>query len=91
MLQIHVPPTSPVPFTDDDFKNFELPVPSKGVINQNNDDTILLFDNEQEAVIYADQLEEIGTTVSNRRPEKSLVRDVVTAIRNDEMVRSYLE
>ena len=91
MLQIHVPPTSPTTFTYDDFKNYELPVPSKGVINEVNDETILVFDNEFEAVTYADQLEEIGTNVSNRTPEKCLLRDVVTAIRNDETVRSFLE
>ena len=91
MLQIHVPPTSAKTLTFDDFKNYELPVPSKGIINQQNKDTILTFDNEFEAITYADKLEDIATQVSNHTPEKDLVRDVVTAIRNDELVRNYLD
>lgn len=91
MLPIHIPPISPVPFTYNDFENYRLPIPSKGVINEDDNETVLLFDNEQEAVTYADKLEEIDTNVSRRTPEKSLVREVVTAIRNDEMVRTYLE
>lgn len=91
MLSIHVPPTGPSPFTFEDFKHYNLPVPSKGVIGPVNQETILVFNNEYEAVVYADQLEEIATTVSNHTHEKDMMRDVVTAIRNDELVRTYLQ
>jgi len=39
----------------------------------------------------ADQLEEIVTTVSKSSPLKNIVRDLATAIRNDDMIRNYVE
>ncbi|WP_428331271.1 hypothetical protein [Mucilaginibacter sp.] len=91
MLRINIPATGPTPITSADFENYHLPVPSQGVAAKDNKDTILLFDNEYEAVIYADQLEEIVTTVSKSSPLKNILRDLATAIRNDDSIRNYLE
>lgn len=91
MLSIHVPPTGKKPLTFADFKNYHLPMPSKGIKAKGQNDTILLFDNEHEAVIYADQLEEIVTTVSKTSPLKNILRDLATTIRNDDTIRNYLE
>jgi len=91
MLRINLPPTSPKPITSADFKNYHLPEPSKGVKGKRKNKVFLVFDNEYEAVIYADQLEEIVTTVSKSSPVKNILRDVVTAIRNDDSIRNYLE
>jgi hypothetical protein len=91
MLRIKVPTTTPTPITFEDFKNYELPLPSKGVKANDSKNTVLQFDNEFEAVVYADQLEEIVTTVSKNSPKRSILRDLVTAIRNDDSIRNYLE
>ena len=91
MLRINIPPTGSKPLTFADFKNYQLPMPSKGVKAKGNKETILLFDNEYEAVVYADQLEEIVTTVSKSSPLKNILRDLATAIRNDDSIRNYLE
>jgi hypothetical protein len=91
MLRINLPPTGPAPLTSADFENYHLPIPSKGVKSQGNNNTELLFDNEFEAVVYADQLEEIVVNVSKSSPVRSIMRDMVTAIRNDDTVRNYLE
>ena len=91
MLRINLPPTGPSPITFADFKNYHLPIPSKGVKAKGKKNTVLMFDNEYEAVVYADKLEEIVTTVSKSSPLKNILRDMVTAIRNDDTIRNYLE
>jgi hypothetical protein len=91
MLRISIPPTTKSPITFADFINYRLPIPSKGLKANNNKDTVLQFDNEYEAVIYADQLEEIVTTVSKSSPLRNILRDMATAIRNDDSIRNYLE
>lgn len=91
MLRISIPPTTPTPITSADFKNYHLPVPSNGVTEQAGMHTELIFDNEYEAVVYADELEEIVTTVSKSSPVKNILRDLVTTIRNDDKIRNYLE
>ncbi|MGZ3874668.1 MAG: hypothetical protein ACXVJD_17245 [Mucilaginibacter sp.] len=91
MLRINIPPTGPTKLTSADFKNYHLPIPSKGIKEKRNKETELIFDNEYEAVIYADQLEEIVSTVSKTSPLKNILRDLVTTIRNDDTIRNYLE
>ena len=91
MLRISLPPTGPTPITTADFKNYHLPMPSKGLKAKGNENTILQFDNEYEAVVYADQLEEIVTTVSKSSPLKNILRDMITTIRNDDTIRNYVE
>ena len=65
--------------------------PSRGVKASGKENTELLFDDEDEALIYADQLEEMVTNVSKASPVRSMLRDMVTAIRNDDSIRNYLE
>jgi hypothetical protein len=90
MLRINIPPTGKTKLTFADFKNYQLPIPSKG-IKEKRRNTELIFDNEYEAVVYADQLEEMVTTVSKTSPLKNVLRDLVTTIRNDDTIRNYLE
>lgn len=91
MLRINIPATGTSKLTSADFKNYKLPIPSQGIKQDGNSDTELIFDNEYEAVVYADQLEEIVTTVSKSSPLKNILRDLVTTIRNDDTIRNYLE
>jgi hypothetical protein len=91
MLRIILPPISPKRITSSDFKNYHLPIPSKGVKAFGKKKTVLIFDNEYEALVYADQLEEMVTTVSRSTPLKNILRDLITSIRNDDTIRNYLE
>lgn len=91
MLSINLPQTGPTRVTFSDFVRYHLPMPSKGVKEKNKKDTLLLFDNEYDAVIYADQLEEIVNNTSKSSPVRTILRDMVTAIRNDDSIRNYLE
>jgi hypothetical protein len=91
MLRINLPPTGPTRVTTDYFRKYRLPLPSKGIKARGEKNTELLFDNEDEAVIYADQLEEIVSGVSRGSQLRSMLRDMVTAIRNDDSIRNYLE
>ena len=91
MLRINLPPTGPTRVTFADFRKYRLPIPSKGIKERGKKETVLQFDNEDEAVIYADHLEEIVTNVSKNSPVRSILRDMVTAIRNDDTIRNYLE
>ena len=91
MLRIILPPISPKQITSTDFKNYQLPFPSKGIRALGKKKTVLQFDNEFEAVVYADQLEEMVVNVSKSSPLKNILRDLITSIRNDDTIRNYVE
>jgi len=90
MLSIIIPSWTKAPVTLRDFISYRLPVPSKGIEEQSLS-TVLVFDNEYEAIVYADQLEEIYDRVGKRSPLRHVIRDAATAIRNDDRIRNYLE
>jgi hypothetical protein len=59
MLRISIPSNGPSKINFSSFMNYLLPVPPKGIDSEVNNDAVLLFDNEEEAKIYADRLKEL--------------------------------
>jgi hypothetical protein len=90
MLRIAIPSTGDSQLTFNSFEKFSVPPPPNGVDAEVNNDVILLFDDEQQAVDYADSLFEVGTELENdKTPQKLIVNDIVTAIYNNDFVRSF--
>ena len=72
------------------FEEYELPQPPNGIDAEINNDVILKFDNEEEAIIYAEQLENLSNELNDKQsPQYIAIGDVIMAIRNDEFVQSY--
>ena len=91
MLRITIPASGNTPLTFSAFKNYELPPPPGGVDAEINDDAVLLFANEEEAVIYAGQLENLSSELNDKSSlQNRAISDMIMAIRNDEFVQSYI-
>jgi hypothetical protein len=72
------------------FEEYGLPAPLNGVDAEVNNDVILKFEDEEEAIIYAEQLENLSTELNDKQsPQYIAISDVIMAIRNDEFVQSY--
>lgn len=91
MLRINIPLIAPEKLAFSDPENHLMPQPPHGVSVEKNKEAVLLFDNEEEAIDYADHVDEMATTVSKKSPEKNIMRDVAAAIYNDENIRTYLD
>jgi len=59
MLRIRIPSNGPSKINFSSFMNYLLPVPPKGIDSEANNNAVLLFDNEQEAISYADRLKQL--------------------------------
>ena len=59
MLRISIPSNGPSKINFSSFMNYLLPVPPKGIDSEVNNNAVLLFDNEQEAINYADKLKQL--------------------------------
>ena len=91
MLRIAIPSNERAELTFSSFENSDLPKPPNGIDEEINDDLILLFDDEEQAVAYADELEDISTAINNSdSPKKLALNDIIVAIKSDEFVQSYL-
>jgi hypothetical protein len=92
MLLINVPAATYGHINFALFMNFGLPEPVGGVDAEINNDLILKFEDEEEAVIYAAQLENLSIGLKDQNsPEDLAIGDIIMAIRNDDFVQSYLE
>lgn len=90
MLKINIPQSSAL-ITRDMFEEYSLPLPPNGTDAEVNEDVILLFDDEQQAVTYLDELEDYADDVDDESPEKDILNALITAIADDSFVQTYLE
>lgn len=92
MLLINVTSTENSPLKFLDFKQYDLPEPPNGVDAEINEDLILKFEDEEEAVDYIGQLEDLSSELNNKSSVQNIaINDIILAIRNDEFVQSYLQ
>jgi len=90
MLRITVPPGTSSGLSFSTFERYGLPAPASGVDAEINDDLVLKFEDEAEAVTYAEQLENLSNELNDKStPQYSAINDMIMAIRNDEFIQSY--
>jgi hypothetical protein len=73
MLRIDIPSTEDITITTWTFNEYSLPKPHNGTANEVNGDLILLFEDEEEAVAYMDELEDFATKLDSKSPAKNLL------------------
>lgn len=83
MLRINIPSNGPSKINFSSFWNFSLPAPPNGIDSEINNDAILLFDDEEQAMAYAEQLKQLPGS------QQKAGNEIVAAIENDEFVSSY--
>lgn len=92
MLRITVPVDASSNLSFAVFEQYELPAPENGADAEVNNDLILKFEDEEDAIVYSDQLEALANELDNKStPQYRAIVDIISAIRNDEFVKSYLE
>jgi hypothetical protein len=91
MLRITIPSNTDSNINFSTFEQYELPAPISGVDSEINNDVILKFEDEDEAITYAEELENLSNELNDKTtPQYLAISDIIVAIRNDEFVQSYL-
>ena len=90
MLNITVPSDGPSNLTFSSFESYDIPSPRSGVDAEINNNLILKFEDEAEAIDYAEQLENLSNEINDKTTTQYLsINDIIVAIRNDEFIQSY--
>lgn len=90
MLLINISANSSSNLNFSSFEEFGLPAPPNGVEAEINNDVILKFDDEEQALIYAAQLENLSNELHDKQsPQYTALSDIIMAIRNDDFIQSY--
>jgi len=90
MLLIDVPSNgrSGVNFTS--FTQTDLPRPTSGYDSEINNDLILKFEDEQEAIDYIDVLRDFATQNNLSVPLSDIISDLIDSVSTNSFVQSYL-
>jgi len=90
MLNIIVPSDGESHLTFSKFEDFDIPAPPNGVDQEINNNVILKFEDEEEAITYAAELEDMAGEINDKTTTQYMaVNDIIVAIMNDEFVQSY--
>jgi hypothetical protein len=91
MLIINVSSSGKSQLKFSNFEDYQLPEPPNGADAEINGDVILRFEDEDEAIDYAGQLEDIVMGLNDKStPQYMAINDIIVSIFNDEFVKSYL-
>ena len=76
MLRIRIPSNGPSKINFSTFTNYLLPIPPKGLDSEVNNDAVLLFENEEQAKMYATELQKLPGS------QRKIGNEIVNAIAN---------
>ena len=92
MLNILIPSTGPSKLSFSLFEEYGIPPPLSGVDEEVNGDVILKFEDEEEAIAYSEQMENMANELNDKSTTQHLaINDIIVAIRDDEFVQSYFK
>jgi len=92
MLNILIPSTGPSKLSFSLFEEYGIPAPLSGAEEEVNGDVILKFEDEEEAIAYSEQMENMANELNDKSTTQYLaINDIIVAIRDDEFVQSYFK
>ncbi|MES2107586.1 MAG: hypothetical protein V4577_02485 [Bacteroidota bacterium] len=90
MLNITIQSVDNTILTFTAFKDYNIPAPSGGADVEGDNYLVLKFEDEEDAISYAEQLENLSNQLNDKNtPQYQAINDIIISIRNDEFVQDY--
>ena len=91
MLVIEISSDGRSPITLAELNKYDIPAPPDGFDSEINNDVIMKFEDEQEAIDYSYELDSYANTIDNKSEEYRIITEIVKAISEDEFVQNYIQ
>ena len=91
MLRIEIPSNGLSSLSFNELIKYEIPAPTNGFSSEINNNVILLFDDEQQALTYAHDLDAYAYSIDHGSKEYLIMSDIIKAIGDDIFVQSYVQ
>jgi hypothetical protein len=91
MLIIEISSDGRSPVTFNDLEKHNIPTPPNGFDSEINNNIIMRFDDEQQAIDYSYTLESYANALDNKSAEYRIAARIIKAISDDEFVRAYIQ
>ena len=91
MLVIEISSDGRSPITLAELNKYDIPAPPDGFDSEINNDVIMKFEDEQEAIDYSYELDSYANTIDNKSEEYRIITEIVKAISEDEFIQNYIQ
>lgn len=91
MLVIEISSDDRSPLTLTELNKYNIPAPPDGFDSEINNDVIMKFEDEQEAIDYSYELDSYANSIDNKSEEYRIITEIVKAISEDGFVQSYIQ
>jgi len=92
MLRIEIPPDGLSALDNTKLTRFDIPHPESGIRPEINNTVVLLFEDEEEAVDYAHEVDSYAESLEDHNSVEYLAaNDIIKAIGDDEFVQAYIQ
>ncbi|MDB5025064.1 MAG: hypothetical protein JWP78_2819 [Mucilaginibacter sp.] len=91
MLRIEIPSDGSSKLTFNELEKYTIPTPPNGFNSEVNNKVVINFDDEQQAIDYAHELDAYSNSVNSDWPEYRIAADIIKAIGDDEFVQAYIQ
>jgi hypothetical protein len=92
MLRIEIPTDEKSGTSFNKVIRYNIPAPPDGFQTEVNNNIILSFEDEQEAIDYAHQMDGYAEALNNHSsPEYKIAGEIIKAIGEDEFVQAYIQ
>ncbi len=91
MLSIDIPSDGLSELTFNQLEKYNIPAPPNGFSSEINNNVVIHFDDEQQALDYAHDLDAHSNSIGRETPEYNIIADIIKAVGDDEFVQAYIQ
>ena len=91
MLNIDIPSNGASGLTFNQLEKYNIAAPPNGFSSEINNNVIIHFDDEQQAIDYAHDLDEYSNSIESESQEFNIIADIIKAVGDDEFVQAYIQ
>jgi len=91
MLIIEISSGGRSPITFGRLEKYNIPAPPNGFDSEINDNIIMRFDDEQQAIDYSYELDSYANAADNKSEEYHIITAIIKSISDDEFVQAFIE
>jgi hypothetical protein len=91
MLSIDIPSGGRSQLTFALLEEYNIPAPPNGFNSEVNGNVIIQFDDEQQAIDYAHDLDIYSYSIKSSTKEYLIITDITKAISDDAFVQAYIQ
>jgi hypothetical protein len=91
MLIIEIASGGKPVITFNELEKYNIPAPPNGFSSEINSSVAMRFDDEQQAIDYAHDLDVYADSVHLNSPEYRIISDITKAISDDSFVQAYIQ